>query len=255
MATLKVLQAKIAKLQAQAEAIAKRESSAVIGKIRDMMEQHGLTADDIAAHFRQSKPGRKSGAVKKSANQAGAAKYLNPKTGATWTGRGRAPQWIANVKDRSKFLAEESSIPAAGASKEAKPGNYVRGPQAHKYRDPSSGSTWSGRGPAPAWLAAAKDRSAFLIANSGAANTSAQTASSKKTAVKKASKKAATSKPASKKSATGKAASAKKAAPSARKTPARTGNGKRAVASKSATRQATENVATGAGGSSEASAA
>jgi len=40
----------------------------------------------------------------------------------------------------------------------------LRGPQAAKYRDPKSGATWSGRGPTPAWLAGAKDRSKFLIA-------------------------------------------------------------------------------------------
>jgi hypothetical protein len=44
------------------------------------------------------------------------AKYLDPKTGARWSGRGRAPAWIAGVKDRSKFLidgpAAVSAVPA-----------------------------------------------------------------------------------------------------------------------------------------------
>jgi len=31
-------------------------------------------------------------------------KYQHPKTGATWTGHGRAPAWIAGAKDRTKFL-------------------------------------------------------------------------------------------------------------------------------------------------------
>src|SRR5258707_15683820 len=31
-------------------------------------------------------------------------KYRAPKTGATWSGHARPPQWIAGVKDRSKFL-------------------------------------------------------------------------------------------------------------------------------------------------------
>ncbi|REG50897.1 H-NS histone family protein [Paraburkholderia sp. BL6669N2] len=30
--------------------------------------------------------------------------YRDPKTGATWSGRGRAPAWIAEAKDRTKFL-------------------------------------------------------------------------------------------------------------------------------------------------------
>ncbi|MFM0120284.1 H-NS family nucleoid-associated regulatory protein [Paraburkholderia sp. RL18-101-BIB-B] len=32
------------------------------------------------------------------------ALYQDPKSGATWSGRGRAPGWLASVKDRNKFL-------------------------------------------------------------------------------------------------------------------------------------------------------
>jgi DNA-binding protein H-NS len=51
-----------------------------------------------------------------------APKFRDPKTGATWTGRGLAPAWIKNVKDRSKFAIDGSSAivsPAAadGAAK------------------------------------------------------------------------------------------------------------------------------------------
>jgi hypothetical protein len=42
------------------------------------------------------------------------------------------------------------------------------GPQPAKYLDPKTGATWSGRGPAPAWLAAAKDRTKFLIGGAAA---------------------------------------------------------------------------------------
>lgn len=37
-----------------------------------------------------------------------------------------------------------------------------RGPVAPRFRDPESGSTWSGRGKAPRWIAG-KDRSDFAI--------------------------------------------------------------------------------------------
>jgi DNA-binding protein H-NS len=37
------------------------------------------------------------------------------------------------------------------------------GPASVKYRDPKTGSTWSGHGRAPAWIAAAKNRDRFLI--------------------------------------------------------------------------------------------
>ncbi|WP_284503539.1 H-NS family nucleoid-associated regulatory protein [Caballeronia sp. GAWG1-1] len=190
MATLKALQDKIAKLQAQAEAIAKKESSAVFGKIHELMQKHGLTPDDIAAHFRQPATGRKSLATTQSA-MSSAAKYVDPKTGATWTGHGRAPGWIANAKDRNKFLASASTAPVAVAEKKPKAGNYARGPQAPKYRDPKSGATWSGRGPAPAWIAAAKDRTKFLIEKPEPASAKSESAPATKAAKKVAVKNAA----------------------------------------------------------------
>jgi hypothetical protein len=47
-----------------------------------------------------------------------------------------------------------------------------------RYRDPQTGKTWTGRGKPPNWIAAAKDRQAFLI-SPGAGEDGA---SSKKTA-------------------------------------------------------------------------
>lgn len=43
-----------------------------------------------------------------------------------------------------------------------KPQSRRNGPQAPKYRNPETGSTWSGRGKAPAWIAG-KDRTQFAI--------------------------------------------------------------------------------------------
>ncbi|MDR5736254.1 MULTISPECIES: H-NS family nucleoid-associated regulatory protein [Caballeronia] len=35
------------------------------------------------------------------------AKYRDPKTGATWSGMGRAPGWIANARNRDRFMIEQ----------------------------------------------------------------------------------------------------------------------------------------------------
>jgi DNA-binding protein H-NS len=257
MVTLKALQDKIAKLQAQAEAVAKKESSAVFGKIRELMEKHGLTPDDIASHFRKPTTGKASAAAKTSA-QAGAAKYRNPKTGATWTGHGRAPAWIATLKDRSKFLVAEGSVPTESVAKtQVKPGNYARGPQAPKYRDPVSGATWSGRGPAPAWLASAKDRNAYLIdkpaatpLNAGsipaskAGKKSTKSAAVKTPSAKKAAvKKAAAVKSTAKKSAVKTATAAKKSVP-AKKVAAKKANTKPAAVKKVAAKKTSVETAT-----------
>jgi DNA-binding protein H-NS len=203
MATLQSVQAKIAKLQAQASVLAARDSSKVIGQIRSLMEQHSLTIADIEASVGK-RGGRKT--VTTMPAKASAAKYADPKTGATWTGHGRAPAWIANAKDRSRFLIMgNTGKSSATAQKLPKAGNYVRGAQPLMYQDPKTGSTWSGRGRAPSWIASAKDRTKFLIAAAskpaGTPKVSAGKAIlSRKTAAKKAAgKKATAAKPAAKK--------------------------------------------------------
>jgi len=191
MTTLESLQAKIQRLQAQADALLAIKSSAVIEKIKSLMAEHGLTTADIDARAGGKKRGPKPGARAAAKSSTSAAKYRDPKTGATWSGHGRAPGWIASAKDRSKFLVEGNAVSSAPAAKKsAKAGNYVRGPQPALYRDPKSGATWSGRGRAPAWIANAKDRSRFLIVGA--------TAADKKPVVKKAAAKKA---PAAKKAA------------------------------------------------------
>ncbi|CAD6560565.1 hypothetical protein LMG28727_07180 [Paraburkholderia kirstenboschensis] len=171
MATLESLQVKIQKLQAQAEALAAKKSGAVIEKIRSLMAEHGLTTADVDAHVGGNKRGPKPGAKATAKAGKSVAKYRDPKSGATWSGHGRAPGWIADAKNRSKYLVRgNAEVSAAATKKVAKAGNYVRGPQPALYADPKTGATWSGRGRAPAWIANAKDRRKFLIDGATAAD-------------------------------------------------------------------------------------
>ncbi|MDH6147252.1 MULTISPECIES: H-NS histone family protein [Paraburkholderia] len=235
MATLESVQAKIAKLQAQAAAVVARDSARVIGKIRSLMQQHALTIADIEASAGKHR-GRKHGVTAPAKQEASAAKYADPKTGATWTGHGRAPAWMANAKDRNRFLITGTTAKSATTPQKArKAGKYVRGPQPPMYQDPKTGATWSGRGRAPAWIASAKDRTKFLIATAskpaGTPKASAGKAIvSSKTAAKKATgKKAVAVKPA------GKKAPVKKAAAPARTSTPKTGDARPAASRKSRT--------------------
>jgi DNA-binding protein H-NS len=194
MATLESLKAKIKKLEQQAEALIAKQSSSVIEKIRELMTKHGLTTADIDTHVGGRQRATKAVAKTMSNGSAAVAKYHDPKTGATWTGHGRAPNWIATAKNRDKFLVDAgaATVKPAPVSKAKAAGNYVRGPQPALYRDSKSGATWSGRGRAPAWLAAARDRSKFLIAgadagssDAGSANLAGKKATAKKIAAKK----------------------------------------------------------------------
>lgn len=186
MATLESLQQKIAKLQAQAETVMRKQSTAVIAQIHGLMKKHGLTLDDLRSGAGTSKAATKTAGKSPSGKSASVARYRDPKTGAEWTGHGRAPAWIAKAKNRDRFLIDSRSTPMNVASKKsAKPGNYVRGPQPAKYRDPQSGLTWSGRGMAPSWLAGAKDRSKFLIDKSVNADAKATKKAAAKTVTRK----------------------------------------------------------------------
>lgn len=89
----------LAQREALEQAIAqarKNEISSAVTKVRELVAEYGLTVQDVF-------PGRaaKSGAPK-TANKV-AAKYRDPATGQTWTGRGKAPKWIEG-KDRTAFV-------------------------------------------------------------------------------------------------------------------------------------------------------
>ena len=93
-------------LLAQREALEKAIADArqaeiahAVQKVRELVAQHGLTAQDVF-------PGRGARAAGKGAGKSTgkvAAKYRDPATGQTWTGRGKAPKWI-DGQDRSRFL-------------------------------------------------------------------------------------------------------------------------------------------------------
>jgi DNA-binding protein H-NS len=86
------IQAQIAELQKQAEAARSNEISAAKAQIAELMKVHGLTLTDLIG---KSKPAKPPHPV--------AAKYKDPVSGATWTGRGRAPLWL-NGQDKNNFL-------------------------------------------------------------------------------------------------------------------------------------------------------
>jgi DNA-binding protein H-NS len=190
MPTLEQIQAKMKKLQVQADGLIAKKAQAAVDQIRKIMLAHGLTTEDIEAKAKAKREAKAANGTASKVNgkvpgglKGGTPpKYRHPKTGATWTGHGRAPAWIADAKDRSKFLIDGADVSTVSQAKAAlKKAAAVAGavghrgqrtgPQPAKYLDPKTGATWSGRGPAPVWLAAAKDRTKFLIAGADAVAT------------------------------------------------------------------------------------
>ena len=79
-------------LDAQIAEVRKGELANAVSQARQLVQEFGLTAQDIFGGIRQSK-------VK---GTTVPAKYRDPSTGATWSGRGKPPLWIAG-KDRAQF--------------------------------------------------------------------------------------------------------------------------------------------------------
>jgi DNA-binding protein H-NS len=258
MPTLEQIQAKLKKLQAQADVLIARKAQVAVDQIRELMLKHGLTTEDIEAKARAKRAarglnGHATGVKVKALGSAKPAKYRDHKTGATWTGHGRAPGWIASVKDRTQFLvdgASELKSVAKAVVSSAKSKGQPKGAQPPKYLHPKTGATWSGRGPAPAWLASVKDRTKFLIDSTAAAANSAAGKAAKKVSAKAGktkssatsgavSKKAAAKKVVAKKVVASKKTAAKKATAATRKVAAKKPAAKKAP-TKAATKVATK---------------
>jgi DNA-binding protein H-NS len=111
MKTYTQIQAEIAKLEKQANAARKGEVAGVVKKIKEAIAAYGLTAQDLgfsggkAASKAPAKPAAKAPKNEKPA-MVGVAKYRDPATGRTWTGRGKPPDWIKGAKNRDQFLIE-----------------------------------------------------------------------------------------------------------------------------------------------------
>lgn len=97
MATYTELKAQLEALQQETEAARIAELQTVIQQVRDVVQQYGITAEDIF--------GRQRAPRGKAAKAPQPPKYRDPKTGATWSGRGKPPAWIAGKK-RERFLIE-----------------------------------------------------------------------------------------------------------------------------------------------------
>ena len=93
MAIYQELKAQAEALPQQAEAARRAEIAAVVAEIQAKMNEYGITLDDL-----------KGGAKKAKTRGVVAAKYRNPATGESWSGRGRASRWLADelAKGRTK---------------------------------------------------------------------------------------------------------------------------------------------------------
>lgn len=94
MPTYQEYQDQIAELQVLAEQARQSEIAEAKKRIQEMMKASGLTIADLEESKRPATAKKKNTV---------AAKYKDPKSGQTWTGRGRAPRWLEG-RDKNQFL-------------------------------------------------------------------------------------------------------------------------------------------------------
>ena len=95
MSTYKELLKQREELEQQINEARSRELADAVSKVRGLIAEYGLTAEDVFPPAR----------ARSSANAGAkvAPKYRDPATGQTWTGRGKPPKWIAD-QDREQFV-------------------------------------------------------------------------------------------------------------------------------------------------------
>ncbi len=94
------LAAKLASLEKQIEDARREERADVISKIHAMMAEHDIRISDLGG-----RPGKR----KSSASTAGRklpAKYRDPATGDSWTGRGIRPKWLQAKLESGRKLED-----------------------------------------------------------------------------------------------------------------------------------------------------
>jgi DNA-binding protein H-NS len=108
--TLKSIERRIEALKLKAAKIKKREKKPALRQIARLMREHGITVDELGGTSGRGR-GRPKGSV---GRKTGKVKpmYRNPKTGETWSGRGRAARWVAAAEKaghkRSEFLIRKA---------------------------------------------------------------------------------------------------------------------------------------------------
>jgi DNA-binding protein H-NS len=96
--SLNDLLAQKAALEKQIADTQREERAEAVAQVRALMAQYGLSLADI---------GSKSAAAPRRAPGAKvAAKYRDPATGQTWSGRGLKPKWLKAALDSGRALSE-----------------------------------------------------------------------------------------------------------------------------------------------------
>jgi DNA-binding protein H-NS len=98
MATIQELLAQRDALEKQIAEAQRSAKAEAIAKVKALMSEYGLSAADLAV--------KGSALPKAEGTKKVAAKYSDPVSGQTWTGRGLKPKWLQAALAAGKTLEE-----------------------------------------------------------------------------------------------------------------------------------------------------
>ncbi len=90
------------RLERQIHELQNTKRGEAIAAVKALMVEHGLTSADLTPTSSSSRKGSKTSGSKV------AAKYRDPVTGSTWSGRGLKPRWIAEAIASGKQASDFS---------------------------------------------------------------------------------------------------------------------------------------------------
>lgn len=98
MPTVAELQAQKAAIEKQIADVQREERTAAIARIRSLMAEYGLSLADLSTKGANAKRAGTGAKVP--------AKYRDPDTGKTWSGRGLQPNWLKAALSSGRSLGE-----------------------------------------------------------------------------------------------------------------------------------------------------
>lgn len=93
---------------ARPQVLSKRERELMIARIESLMSFWGITLEDLERADDAPNFGRVS-------TQPPPVKYIHPKSGETWDGRGPHPEWLRHALLKEGFRVEELRPPVQSA--------------------------------------------------------------------------------------------------------------------------------------------
>lgn len=106
--SLKTIERQIAALTKKAKKLQTVNKKPALRQIAKLMKKNDITLDDL----RSVASGRGTRGVSKLKGRKAKPLYRNPKTGETWSGRGRAARWIVAAekagRKRTEFLIKKA---------------------------------------------------------------------------------------------------------------------------------------------------